>query len=710
MDTLVNGCRGRAAAIRREAQRRLDDLVSKPWHADSKVTEDISRVRHQVDILKASNALSSAELLDIAHPCDVCDAAAPPASTCATCTHDAVPGTTHKSCAVCLATGLMRNLDDKKAKMQTITDQIHNRSALITKFEDHLKTYENISKSLNIVAPEDKMEYYYKIDTRRGVNLVINERKNSGSIKDETKFFKASDIMDPETLIPPPTPVLKPVDTRRQRNHSTFPHSALKEAPRDNQQAEAETPKSPSTPMLIPIDVQPKRISKWPPWTPIEVPRDILETDAEAPKSPLARILVGSDGVLVPLDVQPKRISKWPPWSPIEAPRDIQEAEADVPNSSLARILVGVNAQPELISKETPHNIPKVERADSGPEQEPKSLLEPQSPILQIWDTEEERVRCLRENTGSSGPLNPDYIPLIFKHGIQYKPHDLSSGSISPTSSPTDCSRMVVFSNVHTETTWEELLSAVRGGPILRATRADATTWFVFFVRGRDAQAYTDATRTRHTVVHEQIVCVALAPTPSYPVRAALMQDIAQRGVTRCLGFPRYDAVFGRMLETCLLPRKIGDFVVSKQVGVEMPALIPSIAGTAAANGVTAAVTTSISTSSNTSSTNFTSASMVARRDESEKEEWIVLEDEQGTARFTKVEKQKNSAEQSQGQVQKQEQQVTPPTPTKMNIVHFAFRDIVHAQAAYRAVCAEFPNCGVFYAPDPCAGPLSELA
>ncbi|KAI1352368.1 hypothetical protein F5Y01DRAFT_324317 [Xylaria sp. FL0043] len=574
MDPFVNGCRGRAAAIRREAQRRLDDLVSKPWHANSKVTEDISRVRHQIDILKASNELSSAELLDIAHPCDVCDAAASPATTCTACTHGAAQGTTHKSCAVCLATGLMRNLDDKKAKMHTITDQIHNRSALIRKFEDHLKTYENISKSLNIVAPEDKLEYFYKIDTRRGVNLVINERKNSSSTKDEARFFKASDLVDPETLIPPPTPVLKP---------------------------------------------------------------------------------------------------------------------------------------PEFISKETPHDIPKVETADSEPEQEPKSLLKPRTPILQIWDTEEERVRCLRENTGSSGPLNPDFVPLIFKHGIQYKPHDLSSGSISPTSYPTDCSRMVVLSNVHTETTWEELLTAVRGGPILRVTRADLTTWFVFFVRGRDAQAYTDATRTRHTVVHGQIVCVALAPTPSYPVRAALMQDIAQRGVTRCLGFPWYDAVFGRMLETCLLQRKIGDFVVSKQVGIEMPALITPFAVTSAADGA-AAVTTSTSASSNTSSTNASSASVVARRGSSEKEEWIVLEDEQCTARFKKVENQKNNAEQSQRQEQEQEQQVTPPTPTKMNIVHFAFRDIVHAQAAYRAVCAEFPSCGVFYAPDPCAGPLSELA
>ncbi|KAI0817119.1 hypothetical protein GGR55DRAFT_693422 [Xylaria sp. FL0064] len=703
MDDFVNGCRGSAAAIRREAQRRLDDLVSKPWHADSKVTEDISRVRHQIDILKASNALSSAELLDIAHPCDVCDAAALPTSTCATCTHDAAPGAMHKSCSVCLATGLMRNLDGKKAKMQTITDQIHNRSALIRKFEDHLKTYENISESLNIVAPEDKIEYYYKIDTRRGVNLMINGRKKSSNMKDEAKFFKASDLMDPETPKPPPTPILMPVDTRSHRIH-TFPPGAPKKAPRNTQEAEAETPKSPSTPMLIPIDVQPKHISKWPPWTPNEVPRKTLEEEADTPTSPLARILV-------PLDVRPESISKWPPWTPKEVPHDILEAEADIPNSSLARILVGVDARPESISKfppgspkETPPNIPKVERAEAEPEPKPepklkpeleqKSLLKPEAPILQIWDTEEERLRCLRENAGSSGPLNPDFIPLIFKHGIQYKPHDLSSGSISATSDPTDSSRMVVFSNVHTETTWEELLSAVRGGPILRATRADATTWFVYFVRGCDAQAYTEATRTRYTRIHGQIVCVALAPTPSYPVRAALMQDIVQRGVTRCLGFPRYDAVFGRMLETCLLRRKIVDFVVSKQAGVEMPALIPSTAGTA---------TTSTSTTSS-SSTNVTSASMVVRRDEGEKEEWIVLEDEQGTAKFTKVEKQKNSPEQRD-----QEQQSTPPTPTKMDIVHFAFRDIVHAQAAYRAVCADFPNCGVFYAADPCAGPLSEL-
>ncbi|KAI0432046.1 hypothetical protein F5Y09DRAFT_302833 [Xylaria sp. FL1042] len=574
MDPFVNGCRGSAGAIRREAQRRLDDLVSTPWHTGTKVTEDVARVRHQIDILKASNALSSAELLDVAHSCDVCDASALPKSihdACATCIHDAALGTTHKSCPVSLSMGLMRNLEEKKLKMQTIMDQILNRSALIRKLEDHLKTYDNITKSLNIVAPEDKMEYYYKINADSGVNLVINERKNS-SLKNETRFTMA-DLMDPEILVPPPTPILAPVSVR---------------------------PTRPPTSLFSPL--------------------------------------------------RPRKA----------APRNILEAEEGEVN--------------------------------------PFPKLKPQ--ILQIWDSEEERVRSLREHVGPLAPLNSDYVPLVFNHGVQYKPPRLSSAPCSPTSYPTNYSRMVVFSKLHRKTTWEEILAVVRGGPILRATRADPTTWFVYFVRERDAKAYAGSARNRHTVVHGKIVSVHLTPTPSYPIRAALMQDIMQRGVTRCLGFPRYDAAFGRMLETCLLRQKIGEFAVTKPSGAEMPTpILPTTVVTGVADAIT------VTTPTSTSSANATAASTVARRDDEEKEEWVVLENEDGTARFTKVEKQKQT--QTPELQQEQEQQ---PTSPKMDTTLLAFRDIVHAQAAYRIVCAEFPNCGVYYAQDPCAGPLSELA
>ncbi|KAI3330875.1 hypothetical protein F4824DRAFT_515344 [Ustulina deusta] len=581
MDSFENGCHGNAAAIRLAAQRHLDDIISSPWYAGSKDTEDVARVRHQIDVLRARNELSSAELLEVAHSCGVCNAATLPGSThadCAMCTPGGATDSTHKTCAVALSLGLMADLKEKQAKIEAIAAQILNRNALVKKLEGHLKTYGNIQKSLSIVTPPgNSMEYHYQIDTQHGVSLVIHDRDSSSSTTSNSTSnhqarSKPLNLVDSVVLPPISTPVLAPVSA------------------------------APAPAILPATQEEPQKTS------------------------------------------EPK-----------------EEAEEE--------------------ENPTPVPVPQPQ---------------PQAPFLQIWDSRQERYNALRRHVGS-GPIDPEQVPLIFHHGIQHRPAVPGGARHS--------SRMVVFSDLRPGTTWKDVLARVRGGAVLRAVRADATTMFVYFVRERHAHAYAQhvAAAGHSVTVRGAPACVRLAPTPSYPVPAALMRDVLHRGATRRLAVPRPDAESGTSLWACLARGKIWDFTIVQQQQSVVDAATTTATGTATATATLAntptVATTAFARKEEEGGKMKKKTNGSSNGSDELSEEWVVVadDDDDDSKVVANVGK------------KKPENKTTAMTTTTDIIIYLSFRDVVHAQAAHQLIREAFPSCGVHYARDCCAGPLEEL-
>ncbi|KAI0538104.1 hypothetical protein GGR58DRAFT_526716 [Xylaria digitata] len=502
MDPFLNRCCSSATAIKGAAQRRLDDLASSPWHTDCQVTVDINCMRHRIDIMRATNDLDLAELIDITHSCTVCKSEA-----------------TDETCPTTLAKTLVDSAKDKLEKMEVVAARIKNRDELIEKLEHHLVAYNKICESLNIIVNNGEVDYSYKIDPRDGVCLVIRLRDMKKGQLESTSFI------DLEDSSPVSTPVLLPL--RRPITAS----STL---------------------------VAPARNST----------KTALETKEEARITP-----------------------------------------------------------------------PKL-----NPETRPF--------VLQARRNEVERPAALHAYSGN---------PLSFHYGIQYKPLRPSLPAFGQRQRIGQ-SRMVIFSNLDPGTTYADLLDRVRGGPVLRAVRADPTTAFVYFVGGEDAYAYVkhvnDGFLGRAPLkVRGKTPRVTLAPTPSYPIRYSLTQSIEQHGVTRCLAFPHYDAAFGRLLEAFLTRWKFRNYTATQQLR--------------------AAVDDDDAEQDVQGRSSDASSELV--------EEWAVFSDDEPATAAKK------------------------PKKSNTDLVHFDFRDVVHAQDAYRLIRSEFPHCGLYYAPDRCAGPLDEL-
>ncbi|KAI0402779.1 hypothetical protein F4802DRAFT_338533 [Xylaria palmicola] len=270
-----------------------------------------------------------------------------------------------------------------------------------------------------------------------------------------------------------------------------------------------------------------------------------------------------------------------------------------------------------------------------------------------------------------------DSLPLVFRHGIQYNP--------LPTLGTHDAlaqSRMVIISGLHPSTTWSELLDQVRGGPVLRVAGADATTALVSFVHARDARAYVEYVQRlprppaiRGATATATTPRVTLAPTPSYPVRADLLLDMARRGVTRCLVFHCASVAFGEVVEDLLRVRKLWNLT---ETGRLAPRPGPG--------------SITVSDHSMTESESECTGSP-PRSDSESPEEWVVVG--HGARRQQKQQQQK----------QQQQQQHTAGS----KVFRVSFRDVAHARYAFGLIRTYFPSCRVSYAPDRCAGPLSEL-
>ncbi|KAI2638242.1 hypothetical protein GGS21DRAFT_549248 [Xylaria nigripes] len=188
---------------------------------------------------------------------------------------------------------------------------------------------------------------------------------------------------------------------------------------------------------------------------------------------------------------------------------------------------------------------------------------------FQIWKDSEHRLNSLRQHRGG----RDTEIPLIFRFGIQYDPSITHSPHQIALSRTHEC-RMVLFQDLDPKTSIQIILDKVRGGPILRAGKADATTAYVCFVRGQDAYAYVEHVNNPGNAIHilSSIPRIALAGTPSYPLRRSLENAIFHQGVTRALGLkPTSDDVlhfllgprFQSQIEMCYgkqqVVRKIGD-------------------------------------------------------------------------------------------------------------------------------------------------------
>ncbi|KAI0103239.1 hypothetical protein GGR51DRAFT_573412 [Nemania sp. FL0031] len=288
----------------------------------------------------------------------------------------------------------------------------------------------------------------------------------------------------------------------------------------------------------------------------------------------------------------------------------------------------------------------------------PKAKARLIAPVLQIWDSDEERLRAMQEHHYFT---NRGDNPLVFRYGVQYTP-----SSISLIEWWDDRSRMVVFSGLRKGTTCRELLKHVRGGQILRVARADSTTTLVSFVNGGEAHAYVRYINNPFRPplrILGALPCVGLVPTPSYPLRRSLMLDITRgRGATRCLGFPCFIDGLEAKVTAFFVRTGVWGWTDGQHTGLQ-----------------------NITVNSGGSDENrySSAASELA-------EEWLVLDDNSANTSS-------NNTERARGN-----------TPRRL-LFKVSFRDITFAQNAYDLVRGQFPRCGVYYAPDPCAEPLSEL-
>jgi hypothetical protein len=124
--------------------------------------------------------------------------------------------------------------------------------------------------------------------------------------------------------------------------------------------------------------------------------------------------------VMVPdvIDAVPIDYVQLPALSPILAP-------ASMPTHAYAGADVDVRR---------PRPCPRPTLASTGP----KYTLDP----AKLWDSDEERFKAMGMNTIFMGSRNPDDIPQMFYHGIQYQPAGLAVHNC----------RMVIFYNLSPET------------------------------------------------------------------------------------------------------------------------------------------------------------------------------------------------------------------------------------------------------------------
>ncbi|KAI0188376.1 hypothetical protein EV127DRAFT_498072 [Xylaria flabelliformis] len=300
-------------------------------------------------------------------------------------------------------------------------------------------------------------------------------------------------------------------------------------------------------------------------------------------------------------------------------------------------------------------------------------------PSLQIWDTPEERDAARRQHQ-SMGRVRfnpePNQCPLIFSEGI-YQPRGPFDDD-----DPETQSRMVIFSELHPETTYADLLDKVRGGPIIHAARADSTTMIVSFLNCCDAYAYAnyvnDPSRRRRLKIRDVSPRVTLVETPSYPLRHSLTMAVHQ-GVTRCLEIPGEKLVLGSDVKSLLEARGPWAFTETpddEDIVVNIDYTVDYNDGDVDECQYNPAIDDMFE-------------EMMA-----ENEPWVSVDQNKNEMR---------------NKMELKQIRPLPPFPTLGSVIRLSFRNILQAEKAYRLIEYNFRGCGVSYIDDRCAGPLMEL-
>ncbi|KAI0863827.1 hypothetical protein F4860DRAFT_51004 [Xylaria cubensis] len=292
-------------------------------------------------------------------------------------------------------------------------------------------------------------------------------------------------------------------------------------------------------------------------------------------------------------------------------------------------------------------------------------------PSLQIWDTPEERDEARRQHQ-SMGRVRfnpePNQCPLIFSEGI-YQPRGPFDDD-----DPETQSRMVIFSELHPETTYRDLLDKVRGGSIIHAARANSTTMIVSFLNCCDAYVYAnyvnDPSRRHRLKIRDVSPRVTLVETPSYPLRHSLTMAVHQ-GVTRCLEIPGEKLVLGSDVKSLLEAR--GAWAFTETPDDED-------------------IVVNIDYNDDDDDEYQYNPAIDDMFEEMMLENWASNDKEM-------------RRKMELGLITRP----LPPFPTLGSVIRLSFRNIMQAEKAYRLIDFNFRGCGVSYIPDRCARPLEEL-
>ncbi|KAI0470349.1 hypothetical protein F4859DRAFT_522840 [Xylaria cf. heliscus] len=300
-------------------------------------------------------------------------------------------------------------------------------------------------------------------------------------------------------------------------------------------------------------------------------------------------------------------------------------------------------------------------------------------PDLQVWESNSEWEAVYNQHLANlRGQIDPDVdtCPMYFQRGLSLNYH--------PEGGPTARCCMVIFSGLHPRTTYTELLDKVRGGLVMRISRANSTTMAVSFVRDIEARNYVryvnDPWREEPLVTIRGVAPrIALACTPSYPRQPPLMDGIYERGVTRCLEIPHPGQFSCWSLDSFFGARKLWAFTEAPGIEYVVVKTVPDDDDDDDDDN---------DDDNNENENGDDNDEMV---EDLIPEEWVVVD---------------------HNDTYKQEPKQTPrpaPTTTTTRVLRVAFRDVEYAQKAHGLIQRNFPGCGVRYARDRCAGPLREL-
>ncbi|KAK8138575.1 hypothetical protein PG984_001955 [Apiospora sp. TS-2023a] len=178
--------------------------------------------------------------------------------------------------------------------------------------------------------------------------------------------------------------------------------------------------------------------------------------------------------------------------------------------------------------------IPLTSTTEAPSRSQPEVLIPNEDLLDRLYDTERMRNQAIRTYAKQNGT-----IPPVFRYGIRYCPKLKLPLQAEQKRADYEC-RTVVISGLSIRAQLRDVLGAVRGGKVLRATLvqlggiSDTATAIVQFANWRDAHAYNKYANSHGVVFCGHKCSVGLANTPSYPISPASMKSLEQ-GFTRCI-------------------------------------------------------------------------------------------------------------------------------------------------------------------------------